>query len=165
MDQGKTMLIILIIVIAFFSIFLGFRNYVLTNQMQSATTLNAEVITLFKNVEVRCKATDQEPEKLTKCLQDLNKKYAGAVVEESGFQNVDKNGNPGFIVVKNSAIKPLNSSDFTLLKNLKTESNGCEINGTLAKGYTCKLTFFTPCEKGAVLEVLYQGSRAWLKNC
>jgi Na+-transporting NADH:ubiquinone oxidoreductase subunit NqrC len=166
MEKAKTILIILILTLVAGVLFLALRSYGLTLQLNNNIALNKEIKVFFQNAEVKCTATEQEPEKLTRCLQSLNKKLKGIDVAEAVFSPVDKNGNPGYFIVKNNAIKPLNSTDFTLLKNLELVSTGCDnLNGTMGKDYTCKLTFDTPCERGDVLEVQYQGLRAIVKTC
>jgi hypothetical protein len=164
MDKTRSASLIFVILLFLTLIFLLFKISILNQEKTSAMKLNDEVIRFFQQNDVPCAATNEEPQTLQRCLATVNANFAKGMLKETGFRNADTK-NPGYIIMQNTGIKPLNSTDFMLLKNNNPIYAGCPVNGTLEKQETCKLTFTEPCNPGDFLEVTYEGKRAHIKNC
>ncbi|MFH1916841.1 MAG: hypothetical protein ABIJ21_06285 [Nanoarchaeota archaeon] len=166
MEKGKTILLILFLITLFIAIFLAIRISILTQEQDKAKTVNEEILAFFYNNDIRCKATSDEPGKILTCINDLNRKFSTSFVDEAGFKNVDvRSGKEGYVIVKNKILRSLNSTDFTLLKDNTLVDSGCEISGVIDKEETCKLFFSEYCEPGQFLEVMYQDTRVFIRNC
>lgn len=164
MDKTRNILLIFVIILFLTLLFLLLKIGILTQEKNSQIKLNDEVKLFFEQNTIRCEATNEEPAGLQKCLATVNANYAKSPVKETGFRNADSR-NPGYIIMQNTGIKALNSSEFMLLKNNNPVYAGCPVNGTIDKQETCKLSFSEPCTPGDFLEVTYQGKRVHIRNC
>ena len=119
----------------------GLAVVVVSNQknVNDAKTLGQASLDYFKKVGKKCDAHAGDFSKVTTCMQDLKQQLGviGDLKEQSFMDFSAKRNDTGFLVLE-SSIDP---------------------------GYLCRLEFTTPCEKGDVLEVMYDEKRAFLKTC
>ncbi len=134
---------------------------------QTATELATSLQAYFQAADHRCNANPNNLGEMTTCLNELISQRTGlATIEKDEFEDVDeREGDAGYLIVKNTGEESLNSSAFTLLKNKNEADTNCQINGSIDSGYTCRLDFTSPCEPGDVLEVQYQQKQAYLETC
>ena len=147
----------------------GLAVVVVSNQknVNDAKTLGQASLDYFKKVGKKCDAHAGDFSKVTTCMQDLKQQLGviGDLKEQSFMDFSAKRNDTGFLVLENKGRTTLNSSAFALYKNHEMADQGCIIEGSIDPGYLCRLEFTTPCEKGDVLEVMYDEKRAFLKTC
>ncbi len=158
---------IIFVLLIFVTGFLFVSNASKSSKIEKAERLSGEVYEYFSNIKEICRARPDDFDKMTECMEKLNEKIQRVGdIEEDEFQEFDEETNEsGYLIVVNDGRSSLNSSLFTLTKNRKVMDEGCVIEGKIDSGYTCKMFFNSTCESGDVLEVTYDGTRAYLKTC
>ena len=135
--------------------------------VSDAENLGKSLLDYFKKVDKKCEARYKDFPGLQTCVENLKLEIGivGQLKEQSFADFNPKKSESGFLVLENKGRTRLNSSEFTLYKNHEPTDFGCVIEGSIDPGYLCRLEFNTVCVKGDVLEVMYQGRRAFLKTC
>ncbi len=167
MANTRLVLVLAIVVLMFLSGILFFLNQSKDSRLEKAERLGGVVDGYLTSVDVRCRASPAEFEKLSGCLGNLmEEKSIEQDLEETEFRQFDSQENEsGYLILTNDGRRSLNSSDFILLLSREQMDKGCAIEGKIEPGYTCKLFFNKTCERGDVLEVKYGNTRAHLKTC
>ncbi|RME53863.1 hypothetical protein D6783_00635 [Candidatus Woesearchaeota archaeon] len=143
----------------------------LKTQLQEATALARAAKDLVNYERKTCRNPPEDLNAIRLCI--LAKLKALETKEEHTFTKEDvtfHNANPnkeetGYLILAYEGDSALNSSEFKLFKNKVLVDSGCLIEGTITKGYTCRLDFNTTCQRGDVLEVKYGKEQAYLHTC
>ena len=158
-----------IVILLLFFLAGGLSVIVISNQknVNEAKALGQVNLDYFKKVDKKCEARANEFTRIIPCMNDLREQLGviGQLKEQSFMDYNAKRNETGFLVLENKGRTTLDSSKFSLSKNHELADQGCVIDGSIDPGYLCRLEFVTPCDKGDVLEVTYDGKRAFLKTC
>lgn len=126
--------------------------------------LAKDVSIMLTNMDKRCSTSYRSIGLFDKeCVKPL---LVASEFKEDEFENVDmKNNRAGYIVIKNKGLKSYQSDMFILYKNREVVDEGCIIPGKIDPGYTCRMNFDNFCDKGDVLEIRYNDTKVFIKNC
>lgn len=143
-------------------VFLLSSNAIYKQRAMEGEVLAKDISYLLKAMKIRCSVSYRSIAKFDKvCVAPLLTRND---FKEEEFKNM-KNGEQGYIIIKNRGAKSYDSESFVLYKNREVADEGCVIPGRIDPQYTCRLNFNTFCEDGDVLEIKYNGTSIYVKNC
>lgn len=167
MANYRLIFALLFVFLLFFTGMLFVLNSSKSAKLEEADSLSSSVHRYLRIEDQRCRARPTDYQGVDECLRELiDKLEEVGDLEEEDFDNFDTRTNEsGHLILVNEGRNSLDSDKFTLLLNKEVVDEGCVIQGSIDPGYTCRLDFDRECEKGDVLEVMYDQSRAYLKTC
>jgi hypothetical protein len=161
MDTVKGILLLSTVVLAGIAFFLFLSNTSKGAQLDDARAMSDATLKLLQLQGGKCSATAGQYATITSCI--MPQLMAKDFKEDSFGQ--PKNGEPGYLVIKNVNKRTYASANFTFEKNRVLTQEGCHIAGDIGYNVACRFAFPDACKDGDVLEVMYGGVKVFTKTC